>query len=251
MKRTFDDVANYLQSKGYEILSDSSEYIDTRSKVRFLCPKHGEQEKRASHILYENQCCSKCGWEESGNKRRCDFNTFIDTCKKYCKEMNFTYVETYRKSCGIKERIYFKYICNHHKDKGVQEMRVDAIGRIKSPCTYCNSGNNCYWGEILTMEYLKSNDIDYYTQYRFDDCIYKQYLYFDFYLPDKNVCIEYNGQQHYKPVSWFGGEDKFELQQIRDNIKRQYCKDNGIKLIEIPYTYNTKEKIEAYLKENM
>jgi hypothetical protein len=70
-------------------------------------------------------------------------------------------------------------------------------------------------------------------------------LSFDFYLPNERICIEYNGQQHYKSCDIFGGEEGFEKQQIRDNIKRQYCKDNGIKLIEIPYTYDTKEKSKS------
>lgn len=250
-RKTFDDVAEYLQSRGYEILSDASEYIDTRSRIRFMCPIHGEQEKRASHILYEKQCCSRCGWEESGNKRRRNFDYFVDICKQYCEEMNFTYVEAYRKGIGTKGRIYMKYICNLHSDKGVQEMRFDTIGRIKSPCSYCVDGSRNYWGEVLTTEYLEANNIKYYAQYKFADCKYKQNLYFDFFLPDLNICIEYNGLQHYQPCKLFGGEDAFKEQVIKDNIKRKYCNDNNIGLVEIPYTYNTKDKIKQYLDERL
>ncbi len=48
--------------------------------------------------------------------------------------------------------------------------------------------------------------------------------------------IEVNGAQHYHPIGYFGGEDRFKLQQELDNIKRNYCKKHNICLIEIPYT---------------
>lgn len=60
-------------------------------------------------------------------------------------------------------------------------------------------------------------------------------LRFDFYLPEYNVCIEYQGEQHYYSVALFGGEEKFIIQQKYDELKRLYCKENNIKLIEIPY----------------
>ena len=49
------------------------------------------------------------------------------------------------------------------------------------------------------------------------------------------MCIEFQGIQHYKPVEIFGGLKKFKEQQINDNIKRKYCKNNNIYLLEISY----------------
>ena len=65
-------------------------------------------------------------------------------------------------------------------------------------------------------------------------------LSFDFYLPDFNLCIEYNGHQHYRPVNFGGISDKkaqkkYDAQIHRDQIKRDFCNKNNIKLIEIPY----------------
>lgn len=57
----------------------------------------------------------------------------------------------------------------------------------------------------------------------------------DFYLPSNNIIIEYNGIQHYKQKEYFGGDNALEKQQERDMALRQYCKEHGIKLIEIPY----------------
>lgn len=60
-----------------------------------------------------------------------------------------------------------------------------------------------------------------------------RFLYVDFYIPSLNTVIEYNGEQHYRKVGIW--EERFEKQQARDEELRQYCKDNGIKLIEIRY----------------
>ena len=94
-------------------------------------------------------------------------------------------------------------------------------------------------GEYEVRMFLEQNGINYIPQYRFNDCKYKNTLPFDFYLPDYNVLIEYDGEQHYKPVNWGCDKDEreklFKLTQIRDQIKTEYCKNNNIKLIRIPY----------------
>ena len=95
----------------------------------------------------------------------------------------------------------------------------------------------CYMshGERAISIYLKEHNINYSSQHTFDDCKYKYVLPFDFYLPDYNVCIEYDGGQHFKPVKWFGGEEGFRKTQERDEIKTQYCKNNNIPLLRIRY----------------
>ena len=60
-------------------------------------------------------------------------------------------------------------------------------------------------------------------------------MYIDFFVPLFNIAIEYNGEQHYKPVRPFGGTLSFKRQQERDNALRQYCIEHEITLIEIPY----------------
>ena len=69
----------------------------------------------------------------------------------------------------------------------------------------------------------------------FNDCIVKRKLKFDFYLPKKNLIIEFDGEQHFKPMDYFGGEKLFKMQQKYDIIKNDYAKTNKIQLIRIPY----------------
>ena len=56
-------------------------------------------------------------------------------------------------------------------------------------------------------------------------------------IKDKSIVIEFQGAQHYKVIEYFGGEEQFKKQVRYDNIKRAYCKNHNIKLIEIPYNY--------------
>lgn len=108
-------------------------------------------------------------------------------------------------------------------------------------------------GENKIAKFLLSNRVKYVSQYKIkNDNIFsnRKEMHVDFYLPKENIIIEYNGQQHYKKeVSYFGGEIKFNEQQERDMALRQYYKEHGIKLIEIPYW--DYDNIETILKKKL
>lgn len=91
-------------------------------------------------------------------------------------------------------------------------------------------------GEVLLAKALRKNKIKFVKQKKFDGCVDKGSLKFDFYLPDYGWCIECNGHQHYRPVEWFGGEEQFDTQKRRDKIKYDFCKSNFIPLIRIHYS---------------
>lgn len=86
-------------------------------------------------------------------------------------------------------------------------------------------------GEQLIARKLDELGIVYIEQFCFDDCKSKRKLRFDFYIPSRNICIEYDGEQHHKPVEIFGGETGFENTKMRDAIKTNYCLEKKIKLI--------------------
>ena len=78
------------------------------------------------------------------------------------------------------------------------------------------------------LKELNENNIQYNHQKIFQDCKHIRPLPFDFYLLNYNICIEYQGKQHYEPIEYFGGQKSFENQVLRDNIKKQYCKEHNI-----------------------
>lgn len=90
-------------------------------------------------------------------------------------------------------------------------------------------------GEEKIKEILESNNIKFEREKSFPTCG-KGMFRFDFYLPNINTCIEYDGEQHFRPIEYFGGEDAFNKQVTYDNIKNEWCKKQGINLIRIPYT---------------
>lgn len=96
-------------------------------------------------------------------------------------------------------------------------------------------------GEAKIEKILNNLNIIFIKQYHTDELKSEKnhYLYFDFYLPDNNIIIEYQGEQHYQNIhSWYNEEGFNQLRQ-RDEQKRIFCKNKNIKLIEIPYTdYN-------------
>lgn len=90
-------------------------------------------------------------------------------------------------------------------------------------------------GEKRISGYLTSKNIKFIKQHSFPGCEYERPLKFDFYLPELNLCIEYDGEQHFEPVEVFGGMEAFIKTQTRDKIKNDYCLKNKINLLRIPY----------------
>jgi hypothetical protein len=93
--------------------------------------------------------------------------------------------------------------------------------------------------------WLKKNNIKYISQQTFDGCKDINLLPFDFYLPDYNVCIEYQGEQHYNKRCFDNfNHYSFEKRILHDQIKRDFCNSHGIKEFEISYKdYNNIDKI--------
>lgn len=110
---------------------------------------------------------------------------------------------------------------------------------------YCPT---CYYkkslGEVCISSFLTKNKIAYVKNFSFTELKNKM---FDFYLPEHNICIEYDGEQHFRPIQYFGGEEHFIDGQRRDKEKNKYCIDNKISLFRIPYW--DKRNIKQILQE--
>lgn len=102
-------------------------------------------------------------------------------------------------------------------------------GRVQS-CGCLNSIMNSKIAQLLT-----ELNINYIKEKIFNDCKDNKNLRFDFYLPDDNICIEYDGEQHFNAVKYWGGQEGLKNRQYKDEIKNQYCKNNNISLIRLNY----------------
>lgn len=136
---------------------------------------------------------------------------------------------------------YWDCVCeNGHK----KQILCSNFGKTKT----CNKCEHRSQGEEKIEKILNILKINFIEQHFYKDCLSSKghYLFFDFYLPDYNCCIEYDGIQHFKKTSW--SHDNLEERQCRDKIKDKYCKDHNIKLIRIPY-WDYDKLNEDYLLE--
>ena len=116
-------------------------------------------------------------------------------------------------------------------------------------CLHCKISK----GEVKILNWLKSNNFlfgkDFFHVYKFDNLKGERFLLsYDFYFPKKKILIEFNGEQHYKNIFNKKIHD-FHRQLHHDWLKRKYARDNGYKLLTIPYwDYKI---IEEILAENL
>lgn len=120
------------------------------------------------------------------------------------------------------------------------ELPTNPQRHYKEWISYCdffgtNPKANMSWGEKRIDEYLQRKNIEYVWQKKFNDCRDKNPLPFDFYLPQYNLIIEFDGEQHHKSVHKFGGNDNLGKTQKHDKIKNQYCRDNNINIFRLTY----------------
>ena len=142
------------------------------------------------------------------------------------------------KYTGVTNKIKVK----HNKCGYVYEI-TPSYFRCGNRCPQCNQSQ----GEEMIRHILDRYKIKYVPQKKFSDLKDVRQLSYDFYIPSQNILIEYQGRQHYQSIDYFGGEDRFKNQQKHDQMKLDYAKNKGYKLITIPYTVDTLSNIKNYL----
>jgi hypothetical protein len=226
-------------NKAREIYGDKYDYskvnyLNKNSKVIIICPIHGEFEKIAKYHTMNGSGCNLCGNIKIGNFSRDTLDGFINKAIKIHGDKYDYSLVNYNTQ---KDKV--KIICPIHGDFE-QRPSVHLNG---SGCPKCKESK----GEKTVREYLENNNLNYRPQHIFDGCKDKYPLKFDFYLPEQNICIEYNGAQHYRPVKYWGGEETLKKIKRRDKIKKEYCLSNNIKLLTIRYNEDTIEKLKKGL----
>lgn len=215
-------IEEICREKGYTLITNIfNEYTGCDMDVKFICPKHGEQKMMLDNIYYGHECI-KCSYEKRANGLRSNIKDIIYgiesvNSNKILNPEEFKDVCSHnlkiRCSCG---NVFTTSFVNYTKH-GIQRCRQ---------CSHKESN-----GEKIINDYLTSHGISFIKEKRFKDCRDKKPLPFDFYLPDKNLVIEFDGKQHFEEVYPFNYKKTSE----HDNIKNQYCEERGIKIIRIPY----------------
>lgn len=94
-------------------------------------------------------------------------------------------------------------------------------------------------GELKIKQILEQYNYNFQKQYRIKEKKDNYVMIFDFVIFDENnqiiKCIEYDGEQHFRPIEFFGGEEQYQIQRMRDERKNKWCENNGIVLLRVPY----------------
>lgn len=211
-------------------------FTNLKEKVKIVCKEHGIFIKNATHHLHNKKGCPEC----SRIKRlSINISQFIEISNSL-----FNNKYDYTNSKFINKKTKLEIICPLHGS--FNKRPIEHLNG--SGCPVCRESK----GEIKVREVLNSFKIRYISQKIFDDCKYKNNLKFDFYLPDFNLCIEYDGPQHSEVIEAWGGLKKLKETKIKDDIKNNYCIINKINLLRINYKdyLNIEDIISNKLKVN-
>lgn len=208
-------------------------YLKSNSKVDIICPKHGIfSQLPASHLA--GRGCPKCAPDLKSQKTMRSQEDFIKAAKEvHGEKYNYSKVK-YRGSLNRVEIICFKHGSFFQSPKN----HIQGCG-----CPNCNNSH----GEDCVQRFLDKFHFAYEKQKKLPDMKYKLPLAFDFFLPEQNVAMEFNGEQHYYAIKAWGGIDALRVRQQRDQIKRDYCSTHGIKLLEIRYEKNIEKDLTKHL----
>jgi very-short-patch-repair endonuclease len=214
-----------LKNKFNNYSFEKCNFIDFKNKVIITCNKHGDFSSKPE-ILLSGHGCNLCGIES----KKYTNDEFLNICKLRYPEIDHSITE-YK---GINE--YISATCDKH---GIFKQKAGYYLNYSKGCPICKETK----GEKTIRIFLEENF------YKFNQQYPKYGFYFDFYLPEKNIFIEFDGKQHFEPIEYFGGLKKFEYQKHRDVLKEELLKVNNEKLIRIPY-WNIK-KINEILKKEL
>lgn len=213
------------------------EYVSARTHIELRHETCGTMYSVTPSDFYRGSRCWEC-WKKSQTK----------TPEWFKNEV--------RQACGDEYKVLSDYTkarepvkMRHEQCKYEWEVTPTNFLNRESRCPNCKYSK----GEVLVEAILDREEIAYIREHKFEGCKHKRLLPFDFYIPALNLCMEYDGKQHYSPVN-FGGIDadraeaNYKVTVKRDRIKNKFCTTNGIKLVRLPYYFTEAELESAVLK---
>lgn len=196
--------------------------------------------KSKSHETFWLSKCLKCGNIASVRKSDLDKNpNSCNNCKgdiirSYKIGDKYGYLTIVDRGISKGNHTYVKVQCDC--GSGPFNVRLEHLkGQNHGKTISCGCASESA-GELKIRQELEKWNIIFKTQYRIKE--FNINSPFDFAIFDKNekllALIEYDGEQHFKVVDFFGGEEKFLQQKENDEKKNKWCKENNIKLVRIP-----------------
>ena len=223
---TTEEAQEIFKNRNASLLT--SPYKDSRQELEYICQKHSEiiQKVSLSNFMLMSHTCKYCA-REAQIERQLDkgWGRLLEKCESFNYKM-ITKREFYK---GKESNI--EYSCSSHGEQIVKARELlSGCG-----CPACKESK----GERRIREILLNNQIEFIPQMTFSDLSLMRKLSYDFYIPLENILIEYQGEFHDGSVNKLHPKmqtsEMLELQLTRDNLKREYAKDNNMRLLEIWY----------------
>lgn len=232
--RKYDFIKVYNIFKDNDLLLIDDIYINNSTKM--VCEdKDGYKGKISLHQLLSGN--KFCRFHKSNPFSIYNLNLFLE--KQGCKTRIID--SEYR---GNQYNYNFRCECGK-----IFKRSIDGIVYNNSfYCLDCIKYRKSSY-HLKVRDWLNENHINYVEEYTFATCKDLNALPFDFYLPDFNICIEVQGEQHYVPKDIFGGFSEFEKTIKHDIIKEYFCRCNNINLIKIDY-HNFINNDYTYILQN-
>lgn len=231
--RKDEELKEYVKNRGYELLE--IKYINRKKYIKIKCKYGHEWEIRYDSFKRRKQDCYECRGKKKTIKGKEEIENYINKYDYklldiFKKEENDGRVSTY---------ITIKCVNNHEWTTRFCSFRQGVR------CPYCNISK----GEQKIIEWLIKNDIEFiYDNEYFKDLrgVNNGILRPDFIIESDKIWIEYDGEFHFNK---YYDEQNFEELQKHDELKNEYAKENGWKLIRIPYW--DFDNIEEILKKEI
>lgn len=213
----FVNEVNQLTNNEYIVVD---RYIKDGVKISMKHKQCGHIWKVSPSNFLKGSRCPKCQ-HRNIRKTTSEFKEEV----KLLVDEEYSVIEEYPNHKDVKIKFYHK-TCNGYFEMSPHNFLAG------QRCTICKESK----GEKRLREILLKHNVNFKTQYSFEDCININQLRFDFAIFNKHdelkFLIEYDGVFHYSPIM---GEKQLKYNQKMDNIKNTYCLNKNIKLIRIPY----------------
>ena len=216
---------------GYEKVGQS--YTNNKTDISIFCNTHQQFFVQAPVNHLRGCGCPICAIENTTRLKPTDIlvSEFIDLYG----DSQFDYTKVV--NTGAANRVEITCMTCGHTFKQTPSSHLRGNG-----CPRCKESSN----ESRIRKFLSSREIANHPQWNFSRACKNpatgRPLTFDFYLPDYNLCIEFDGIQHSRPFSFSSDQStetklrNFKSTSHRDQVKNQFCVDNGIHLVRISHT---------------
>jgi len=201
----------------------------SNKEVYWVCKKNPCGCHRWKSTIATRTGSRKIGCPYCANQKLCPHNNLAYVYPKLLEEWDYEKNEKDPENYfpGTSEKVH--WVCKKgHRWKTSVAKRTCKNGR---GCPICNQSK----GEKAIINFFKKHNIFCIRERKYSKCIHKSNLRYDFFLPDFNLLVEYDGRQHFSIIEHFGGKEEFKNRKKRDEIKTIFASIQKIQFLRISY----------------